>query len=111
MAGRRGHRRQTVRSLVAHEARHFVLIDSISSHGRIPSIHAHAAGFMDFEPEIERVPGEVDESLLKICFDTGYHAYAGLNPVTFMQHHSERISCIHSRPAGRGLSCRTADPS
>ena len=58
-------------------------------------IHAHAAGFMDFEPELERLLNEVDESILKICFDTGHHSYAGFDPVAFMERHIDRISYMH----------------
>ena len=58
-------------------------------------IHAHAAGFMDFEPELERLLDEVDEKYLKICFDTGHHSYAGFDPVAFMHRHMERISYMH----------------
>lgn len=122
---------RTARSLAAHGARHFVLIDSISprraptagradeaeqmgasewrafvdrlqtgakigaDHGLIPSIHAHAAGFIDFEPELERLLDEVDETLLKICFDTGHHSYAGFDPVAFMERYVGRISYVH----------------
>ncbi|MDP1329393.1 TIM barrel protein, partial [Klebsiella pneumoniae] len=45
-------------------------------YGLTVGIHAHAAGFMDFEPELERLLDEVDETILKICFDTGHHSYA-----------------------------------
>ena len=122
---------RTCRSLVAHGARHLVLIDSISprraptagraseaeqmetgewtafadrfrkvaqlgvDHGLTVGIHAHAAGFIDFEPELERLLDEVDESLLKICFDTGHHSYAGHDPVAFMKRHVGRISYMH----------------
>ncbi|MEE3360752.1 MAG: TIM barrel protein [Pseudomonadota bacterium] len=64
-------------------------------YGLTVSIHAHAAGFMDFEPELERLLDEVDESLLKICFDTGHHSYAGFDPVVFMKRHMDRISYVH----------------
>ena len=64
-------------------------------YGLIPSIHAHAAGFMDFEPELERLLSEVDESILKICFDTGHHSYAGFDPVAFMKRNMDRISYMH----------------
>jgi len=64
-------------------------------YGLIPSIHAHAAGFMDFEPELERLLSEVDESILKICFDTGHHSYAGFDPVAFMKRNMGRISYMH----------------
>lgn len=64
-------------------------------HGLTVGIHAHAAGFIDFEPELERLLSEVDESLLKICFDTGHHSYAGYDPVAFMKRHVGRISYMH----------------
>jgi len=63
--------------------------------GLTVGIHAHAAGFMDFEPELERLLAEVDDSILKICFDTGHHSYAGFDPVAFMERHIGRISYMH----------------
>lgn len=63
--------------------------------GLTVGIHAHAAGFMDFEPELERLLDEVDERILKICFDTGHHSYAGFDPVAFMRRHIGRISYMH----------------
>ena len=63
--------------------------------GLTVGIHAHAAGFMDFEPELERLLSEVDENILKICFDTGHHSYAGFDPVAFMQKYISRISYMH----------------
>ena len=64
-------------------------------YGLTVGIHAHAGGFMDFEPELERLLDEVDESILKICFDTGHHSYAGFDPVAFMKRHVDRISYMH----------------
>ena len=64
-------------------------------YGLTVGIHAHAAGFIDFEPELERLLDEVDESILKICFDTGHHSYAGYDPVAFMKRHIDRISYMH----------------
>jgi inosose dehydratase len=123
---------RTCKALVAHGARHLVLIDSISprraptagrpdaaeqmdsaewaafrdriaaiarmgteDYGLTVGIHAHAAGFIDFEPELERLLDEVDDSVLKICFDTGHHSYAGYDPVAFMRRHIDRISYMH----------------
>ena len=122
---------RTCKALVAHGAKHLVLIDSISprraptagraaeaeqmdaaewraftdrirtvaklgvDHGLTVGIHAHAAGFIDFEPELERLLHETDEDLLKICFDTGHHSYAGYDPVAFMRRHIGRISYMH----------------
>ncbi|WP_420415335.1 TIM barrel protein [Roseibium sp.] len=64
-------------------------------YGLTVGIHAHAAGFMDFEPELERLLEEIDEKHLKICFDTGHHSYAGFDPVAFMERHVNRISYMH----------------
>jgi inosose dehydratase len=64
-------------------------------YGLTVGIHAHAAGFIDFEPELERLLEEVDDKILKICFDTGHHSYAGFDPVSFMKRHIERISYMH----------------
>lgn len=63
--------------------------------GLTVAIHAHAAGFMDFEPELERLLDEVDDRLLKICFDTGHHSYAGFDPVAFLRRHVGRVSYMH----------------
>lgn len=64
-------------------------------YGLTVGIHAHAAGFMDFEPELIRLLDEVDENILKICFDTGHHSYAGFDPVSFMERYIARISYMH----------------
>lgn len=67
------------------------------------SIHAHAGGFIEFEPELERLLDEVAPELLKICFDTGHHAYAGYDPVAFMKRHLDRISYIHFKDIDPGV--------
>lgn len=64
-------------------------------YGLTVSIHAHAAGFLDFEPELERLLAEVDEDVLKICFDTGHHSYAGFDPVAFLKRNAGRVSYMH----------------
>lgn len=64
-------------------------------YGLTVGMHAHAAGFIDFEPELERLLDEVDSDVMKICFDTGHHSYAGFDPVAFMKRHMDRISYVH----------------
>jgi sugar phosphate isomerase/epimerase len=58
-------------------------------------------GFIDFEPELERLLDEVDESILKICFDTGHHSYAGFDPVAFMRGTSGAFPTCTSRTSTR----------
>ena len=67
----------------------------VEEYGLKVGMHAHAAGFIDFEPELERLLDEIDEGILKICFDTGHHSYAGYDPVAFMERHIGRISYMH----------------
>lgn len=64
-------------------------------YGLIPELHPHAGGFMDFEPEVERLLSEVDPDLLKLCIDTGHCTYAGFDPVAFMKRHMDRITYVH----------------
>lgn len=64
-------------------------------YGLIPELHPHAGGFMDFEPEIERILAEVDPGTLKLCIDTGHCTYAGFDPVAFMARHMDRITYVH----------------
>jgi inosose dehydratase len=79
-------------------------------YGLTVSIHAHAGGFIAFEPELDRLLQEVAPDVLKICFDTGHHSLAGHDPVAFMKRHMGRISHVHLRdvdPAacGPGMFC------
>ncbi len=72
-------------------------------YGLTVGIHAHAAGFLDFEPELERLLDEVDADILKICFDTGHHSYAGFDPLAFVERYIERISYIHLKDIDPGV--------
>ena len=65
------------------------------TYGLTVSIHAHAGGFIDFEPELERLLAEVDERILKVCLDTGHHTYAGSDPVAFLRRHRDRVAYVH----------------
>ena len=64
-------------------------------YGLIPELHPHAGGFMDFEPEVEKLLKEVDSDTLKLCLDTGHCTYAGFDPVAFMERHMDRITYVH----------------
>jgi len=97
-------------------------------YGLIPEIHPHAGGFMDFEPEVDRLLSETDPDLLKICIDTGHCTYAGFDPVAFMNRHMDRITYVHFKSTdeqvkadaianrtgfydacGQGIFCNLAD--
>ena len=78
-------------------------------YGLTVGIHAHAAGFIDFEPELERLLGEIDEAILKICFDTGHHSYAGYDPVAFMERWMARISYMHFKDIDPAVKARMVE--
>jgi inosose dehydratase len=75
-------------------------------YGLTVSIHAHAGGFIDFEPELERLLDETDPDQLKICFDTGHHSYAGYDPVAFLKRHLDRISYLHFKDIDPAVKAR-----
>lgn len=64
-------------------------------YGLTVAIHPHAGGFLDFEPETERLLADVDASILKICLDTGHCRYASYDPVSFLERHMDRVSYVH----------------
>ena len=64
-------------------------------YGLTVSIHPHAAGFVDFEPEVERLLVEINSRLLRICLDTGHSHYAGFDPVAFLKRHIDRVAYVH----------------
>ena len=64
-------------------------------YGLTVSIHPHAGGYIDFEPEVERLLAEVDPTMLRLCLDTGHSQYAGFDPVAFMRRHIDRIDYVH----------------
>jgi inosose dehydratase len=59
------------------------------------SMHAHAAGFVEFEDELEYVLDAIEPKLLGVCLDTGHCEYAGFDPVAFYRRHSQRVSYLH----------------
>ena len=63
--------------------------------GLTVSVHPHAAGFIDFEDDIERLFSDIPEQDLKLCLDTGHSAYAGFDPLAFMRRHLNRLVYVH----------------
>ncbi len=135
---------RTCKSLVAHGAKHLVLIDSISPRraptagrpdeaeqmskaewhgfasrfreiakmgteefGLTTSLHPHAAGFIDFEEEVERLLQDIDAGLLKLCLDTGHSHYAGFDPVAFMKRHMDRLAYVHFKDINQDVKANS----
>ncbi len=75
-------------------------------YGLIPELHPHAGGFMDFEPEVEKLLSEVDSNVLKLCIDTGHCTYAGFDPVAFMKRHRDRITYVHFKSTDKDIKAK-----
>ena len=67
----------------------------VEDYGLVVTMHAHAAGFVEFEDEIEDVMHSIEPKLLGVCLDSGHSIYAGFDPVEFFRRHSGRISYLH----------------
>jgi inosose dehydratase len=63
--------------------------------GLTVTMHAHAAGFVEFEDELEDVLEAIGPELLGVCLDTGHSVYAGFDPVEFYRRHSDRVHYLH----------------
>jgi inosose dehydratase len=63
--------------------------------GLVTSMHAHAASYVEFEAELERLMADIAPDLLSLCVDTGHSLYAGFDPVALTRRHGSRVSYVH----------------
>jgi len=73
------------------------------------TMHAHAAGFVEFEDELEDVLNAIGPKLLRVCLDTGHCEYAGFDPVAFYRRHSERVTYLHFKDIDPQIRRRAID--
>ena len=73
------------------------------------SMHAHAAGFVEFEDELVDVLEAIDPKLLGVCLDTGHCEYAGFDPVDFYRRHRERVTYLHFKDIDPNVRRRAID--
>ncbi|MEM7444201.1 MAG: TIM barrel protein [Pseudomonadota bacterium] len=63
--------------------------------GLTTSIHAHAACYIEFESELERLLADIEPGLLSLCVDTGHSHYAGYDPIALTRRYGSRVSYVH----------------
>jgi inosose dehydratase len=63
-------------------------------YGLATVFHPHAETHVQTEEEIERFLAEVSPEV-GICLDVGHHAYAGGEPIAFLERHERRIPYLH----------------
>jgi len=66
-----------------------------SDWGMQVAFHPHADSYVETEAEIERLLDATPADVVKLCLDTGHHAYGGGDPVAFYKRHADRVSHIH----------------
>lgn len=77
--------------------------------GLVTSIHAHAACYVEFEAELERLLADVAPDLLSLCVDTGHSLYAGFDPVALTRRHGSRVTYVHVKDLDRTVHRRVID--
>jgi len=73
------------------------------------TMHAHAAGFVEFEDELEAVLDSIEPDQLGVCLDTGHCEYAGFDPVDFYRRHAPRVSYLHFKDVDPKIRRRAID--
>ena len=58
-------------------------------------VHPHAGSYIEFGDEIDRLLSEVPAEAAGLCLDTGHAVYAGLDPLTLLRDHADRLEHLH----------------
>lgn len=58
-------------------------------------VHPHAGGYIEFADEIDRIVADLPADVAGLCLDTGHLFYAGMDPVTWLQRHADRLDYVH----------------
>ncbi|MBJ7221031.1 MULTISPECIES: TIM barrel protein [unclassified Brenneria] len=66
-----------------------------NEYGVRPVIHPHAGGCIEFADEIDRLAKDIPHDIAGLCLDTGHLYYSGMDPVTWLTRHFDRLDYIH----------------
>src|SRR4029077_18306621 len=70
--------------------------------------HSHAETHVQYEDQIEAFLDATEPELVSLLLDTGHHAYAGGDPVTFMRKHHARIPYLHLKNVDSAVRAEVA---
>jgi len=68
--------------------------------------HPHVETHVQYEAEIEAFLEATDPDRVSLVLDTGHHAYAGGEPVSFMAKNHRRVSYLHVKSVDEELRAR-----
>ena len=64
-------------------------------HGVLPCLHPHVGSWIEVEAEVEWILARVPPERLAIGADIGHLAWAGVDPLTFVSRHQDRVRALH----------------
>ncbi|MFT4230446.1 MAG: sugar phosphate isomerase/epimerase [Microbacterium sp.] len=67
----------------------------LKAEGIRPGLHNHVGTWVETEPEIDHVLGQIDESLLGASFDVGHLEWAGIDAPRFLAKWADRLVDLH----------------
>jgi inosose dehydratase len=71
------------------------ITETTKRRGVTSCLHQHVGSWIEVEDEVEWLLERIDPELLALGPDTGHHAWAGTEPVSFFTRHADRIKAIH----------------
>lgn len=57
--------------------------------------HPHVETHVEYEEQVELLLQDTDPDRVKLCLDTGHHAYRNGDPIRFLRKHHRRIPYLH----------------
>ena len=85
------------------------IADAALEKGITPVLHQHVGCYIEFADEVDAVLAALDPAKVAICVDTGHMAYAGIDPVVFLQNHAARVRYLHFKDIDAAVHARALD--
>jgi inosose dehydratase len=67
----------------------------VREHGLQATFHPHAGTWVETQDDLEELLRRAPAPLVKLCWDVGHAVYGGIDPVSVVRAHPERIAYIH----------------
>ncbi len=80
-----------------------------ADYGLRPVFHPHADTHVQYEDQIEQYLESTDHQDVGLLLDTGHHAYAGGEPVSFMRKWGHRVDYLHLKNVEPNIIRRVRD--
>ena len=81
-----------------------LVCETVNRHGVTPCLHQHVGTWIETEDEFEWLLEQIDPADLALGPDTGHMAWAGIDPVSFVTRHRDRIRTIHVKDVQLGVA-------